>query len=408
VIGRNVYVKATEGSVRQQLPVSTTFDQRFKTDDRGVYRIYGLPASRFIVSVQGDAPSRSTWIFHPGVTEEAQAGQIDVVAGRVIENVDIKLPPITRVYGASGRVVDQATGKPVSKIRLGWGMLVDNHTRSFFSANDPLSDEQGVFHILNLATGRYAVYVPMNSRSEYYSDELVFELTDQDVTGLEIRARPAASLSGVVVIEGSRDPSVLSELQHLVVSVGRHTGGPEIGASATVGADGRFRIPGLPPDRFLFYLSSETPRRRFSLSGVERDGVRLPDWIEVADGEQVTGLRVIVAYNAGVVRGQVQIVGGTLPEGSRLRASSRRADLPGQPSYAPVVTVDAAGRFLIDGLATGVHEISLMVFVPSKSGGRLLSPLRPPVRQSVSVTSGAESEVTFTLDLNAPKVKEEK
>jgi hypothetical protein len=45
--------------------------------------------------------------------------------------------------------------------------------------------------------------------SEYYSDEVVFDVTDQDVSGLEIRARRGASLSGVVVIEGARDPSVL-------------------------------------------------------------------------------------------------------------------------------------------------------------------------------------------------------
>jgi hypothetical protein len=385
------------------LPVTSAGGSRFKTDDRGVYRIYGLPAGRYIV--RSEAPGQAGWTFHPGVIEESQARPIDVVAGNVVENVDIKLPPTTRVYEASGRVVDEATGQPIPKVAVGCGEMRDGDKRAIVSACCP-ADERGAFRITNLAPGRYAVSVPINSLSEYYSDEVVFEVADQDVTGLEIKARRAASLSGVVVVEDARDPSVTSDLSHLRITVFRQAGG--LGTGGNVWADGSFRIPGLPPDKFRFNLSSITQRQRFWLMGAERDGVRLPGWIEVAAGEQVTGLRLIVAYGAGVVNGQVQVVGGTLPQGARLSVSARRADLPGRPSSAPVVSVDARGRFFLEGLATGVHEISLMVFVPSPTGGTLLSPLRAPVRQTVSVTSGAESQVTLVLDLNAPSVKEEK
>jgi len=404
VVGQNIYIRATDPSALQQLPSMSANDSRFKTDDRGVYRIYGLPAGRFTVSVLSGRPGEG-WIFHPGVTEESRAGQIDIVAGRVVENIDIKLPPLTRVYEATGRVVDEATGQLIPRISVGRSVLEANSNKAVGMIGGQPVDEHGAFRFQNLAPGRYAVYVSIGG-GEYYSDEVVFDITDQDVTGLEIRARRAASLSGVVVIEGSRDPSVLSELSRLRVWVGRMAGG--MGAGGDVGADGRFRISGLPPDKFQFNLSWRTQQRRPSLLGIERDGVRLPHWIEVATGEQVTGLRLIVAFGAGVVRGQVQIVGGTLPEGARLSVSARRADLPNRPSSASGVTVDSRGRFLIEELTTGVHEISLMVYVPSQSGGSMLSPLRPPVRQTVSVTSGAESNVTLTLDLNAPSVKEEK
>jgi hypothetical protein len=340
------------------------------------------------------------------VTEESRAVQVEVLAGNVVENVDIKLPPITPVYEASGRVVDEATGQPIPKIMVGWSALEANGNKAIVSMGGPTVDDRGAFRLTNLAPGRYAVHVMMNSGSEYYSDEIVFVVIDQDVAGLEIRARRAASLSGVVVIEGSRDPSFLSDLSHLLVSVHRLSGG--MGAMAQVSADGRFRIHGLPPDKFRIYLHSRTQRHRFSLLGVERDGVRLPEGIVVAAGEQVTGLRLIVAYGSGVVHGRVQIVGGALPEGARLSVSAQRADLPGQPSSASNVSVDVRGRFLIEGLATGVYEISLTVFVPSQSGGRRLSPLRPPVKQTVSVMSGTESEVTLVLDLNTPSGKEEK
>src|SRR5262249_8831714 len=156
----------------------------------------------------------------------------------------------------------------------------------------------------------YSVSVAIGG-GEYYSDEVFFDVTDQDVTGLEVRARRAASLSGVVVIEGVGDPSIPADLSHLHILAFRQAGGPGTGVNAE--ADGGFRIPGLPPDKIRIRISSITQLQRFSLLGIERDGVRLPDGIEVAAGEQVKGLRLIVTYGAGVVRGQVQISGGTLP-----------------------------------------------------------------------------------------------
>src|SRR5215510_12687931 len=290
VIGLEIDTRLTDMRAMQQLPSTTHSDQRFRTDDRGVYRIYGLPAGRFTVSVQSETPGQARRIFHPGMTEESQAAPVDVVSGKVVENVDIKLPPITHVYEASGRVVDEATGQPIPKIRAGWSALEDSSKRNTIYSSDLLVDERGAFRLANLAPGRYSVSVRIDSGSEYYSDEVVFEVTDQDIAGLEIRARRAASLSGVIVIEGARDPPILDDLSHLHISVFRQAGG--LGTGGNVGADGRFRIPGLPPDKFRFDLHSWTQRQRFWLLGVERNGVRLPDLIEVAAGEQVTGLRL--------------------------------------------------------------------------------------------------------------------
>jgi hypothetical protein len=404
VIGQELFLRFTDPRKQQPLPSSRSVGPRFKTDDRGVYRVFGLPAGRYIVSVRSEQRGRSTSTFHPGVTNESQAKPIEVFAGKVVENVDIKLPPISRAYETSGRVVDEATGQPIPKIKLGWGEIGIDGKRVSYIVGGPQTDERGEFRLPNLTPGRYVVHVSSSSLNEYYSDQIAFDIVDQDVAGLEIKARRAASLSGKVVVEGSHDPAILSDLSHIWVAAGRVG---EMGTNVQAGADGRFRFPGLPPGKVWIWVGSNTQRKRLSLLSIERDGAPQPEGIEVSAGEQVTGLRLIVAYGDGVVRGQAQVVGGSLPEDARMSVSARRVDIPRSPDPVEAYSVDARGRFLIEWLATGAYEISLSVYVPPQSG--VAAPRRwPPVKQIISVKSGVESQVTLVLDVSASRGKEEK
>jgi hypothetical protein len=396
VIGRYIRLILIDSRVPQLGRAASLREYRFKTDDRGVYRVYGLPAGRYVVSVESYAHNRRVETFHPNVSERAQASPIDVMAGKVVENIDIKLPPITSAYEVRGRVVDEATGQPLPKIKV-------NCMGGGYHQSAPFVNERGEFSFTPLAPGRYAVFVPIYSLSEYYSERLEFEVVDQDITGLEIKARRAASLSGAVVIEGARDRPTLSDLSHLEVSVsGPGGGGSDVPVQA--GVDGRFRIPGLPPDKYVFQINSKIERQRFWLLGVERDGVLQPEGIEVAAGEQVKGLLVIVAYGTGVVRGQVQVVGGSLPEDVRFEVYTKRADVPSKPTSAWPVSVDASGRFLLEGLTTGEHEITLAPFIPLPDGAKRGTNL-PQVKRTVLVTSGGESQVTFVFNVNPSNAK---
>ncbi len=401
VIGREIFPMLTDVRGQQFLPISSDGGGhlRFKTDDRGVYRLFGLPPGRYIVSVHTGAGGQRIETFHPNVTERSKAIQIEVLAGKAAENVDIKLPPMMNVYEVSGRVIDEATGQPIPKIRV-------SCRGSSYLPGVPEVNERGEFNFNNIPPGRYTVSIPMYSLSEYYSDELIIEVIDQDISGLEIKARRAASLSGRVVIEGVSDPTILSDLSHLRVSVSKLAGGG-FSTSVYAGADGRFRIPGLPPDKFQVSLSSRMQRQNFRLMGVERDGVLQSEGIEVAAGEQVKGLRIIVTYGAGVVHGKVQVSGGSLPENVRFDVMARRTDIPGSPMPAHGVRADARGRFLLEGLTTGIYEIRLTPFIPLPTGGMRMTNW-PQLKQTISVTSGTESQVTFVMDLNPANRKEEK
>src|SRR5262249_60196521 len=84
---------------------------RWQTDDRGVYRIFGLESGQYIVGVgtssDDAAPSMGNHgsyrrTYHPDVIDESKATVIEVKPGGEVEDVDIKLSRQTKSYVASG------------------------------------------------------------------------------------------------------------------------------------------------------------------------------------------------------------------------------------------------------------------------------------------------------------------
>jgi hypothetical protein len=64
------------------------------------------------------------------------------------------------------------------------------------------------------------------------------------------------------------------------------------------------------------------------------------------------------------------------------------------PSH--VGQVDGRGNFIIEGVEAGTYEVIATVITPDRTNQR-------SVRQQVSLTAGATTEVTLTLDASSPK-----
>jgi hypothetical protein len=128
---------------------------------------------------------------------------------------------------------------------------------------------------------------------------------------------------------------------------------------------------------------------------VERENAEVRDGIEIGEAANISGVRVLLAYGNAVIRGQVNVTGGTFPHGTRMMVSARRV---GASTSNPMMMgiqpaeVDTRGRFTIEGLAAGEYELQLRVFGPG-------IPNAPPVKQNVSVPEGGETPVAFALNL---------
>ena len=197
VIGEGVLVAIVEGSRASREPY---FYNRFgydsyQTDNRGVYRIYGLPAGRYLVSVgvsnnndrSGYNRGREYYprTFYPGVTVESKATIIEVSAGGEATGVDITLGRRLRSFTAAGRVVDAESGKPVPDIVIRHGLLFSEDQGSFEDYGGR-SNAKGEFRIESLLPGRYAAIAGANDwvgeleDKNFYSDPVTFQVTDQD------------------------------------------------------------------------------------------------------------------------------------------------------------------------------------------------------------------------------------
>jgi hypothetical protein len=192
-----------------------------------------------------------------------------------------------------------------------------------------------VFKIDDCVPGNYEVKITTTGgpTQGYYSDPLTIQVTDADVVDVEIQAIPGISVSGNLIVLGSKDPSIINALSRSVMSATNLK--PVLRASdrgpagtATVGAGGRFDFVGIRPGKIGF-----TPvnlPEGVTFLRIELDGVPVRDGVTLSAGDRVTGLRVIVAYGTGSINGQIKVEGGVLPTRMNWDLKVRRADGEGE------------------------------------------------------------------------------
>lgn len=393
----------------------------FQTDDRGVYRIYSLSAGRYIISAVGEWASglvrrKSPETFHPDATDRNQAKIIEVKEGAEVTDIDIRLGAGKNTYEAAGRVVDAETGQPLPQVSVICMEAPDKENEGRRYGRQATTDDEGGFKVTDLAPGRYELdlWERMRGSGEHYSEKIRFEVTDSDVSGLEVKAIRGATISGGVIIEGISDPAVKAKLQQMAVGI-QVTGKPESagdgrayerrgGAMAKIAGDGSVRLTGAPPGKVSFYMWGNR-EDIFSIRRIERDGAEIRSAFEIGRGEQITGVRIVVTQADGTIRGQVEIAGVKLPEGCQLQIRATPIKPTAGDEVYPVfhknnryAAADEKGRFVIERLVPGEYELRLNAMVRVGQYNWSSAPGTSEITRRVTVSSGSETMVKLTLD----------
>lgn len=375
------------------------------TDDRGIYRIYGLPAGSYLVSVSvfsaRGKPYRQT--FYPSVTDQSHATVVQVSAGNEVPDINIQLGLPEDAYNISGRVVHAITGQLIPGVSL---IYYVKTVTGDISQGQLLTDSNGNFEVQNGVSGRYAFEVSAtsvrSSKEAFYSDPVVIEVGSSDITDVEVKAYPGASMSGVIVIGNTEDTATSSSLAELDLIASwllpKGAGATTLGAPvsdqvwAAIDAHGNFRFTGLRPPKIKISPSSFPEGYRFLR--IERDGIPIDSEIDISAGEHITGVRIVLSYGTGSIRGQIKVSGGILPPTTMWKVRLLRI---GREEVA-VDLSDAKGHFWIKGLEAGEYElVADMLNIEHQQ----ITPTSPSstIKRKVSVLNNRETEVSLILDL---------
>jgi hypothetical protein len=361
--------------------------QRF-TDDRGVYRIYGLQPGTYVVftrnTFSGPSPyDLDTPTFHPSSTRET-ATEITVASGGEVSGVDI------RYRGDTGHVISGTVtgGGDSPSLYASVSVSLTNATfGSFSGATNIVRRDDGTagFAIHGVPDGAYEI----TARRGGYNNEEPFASTPRqivvrgaDVGGVELKLLPYGSIAGKFTLEAA--PAVcetkrkrsleeaLLALRFEAKSAGSNPAQSRIIAHGLT-EKGEFTIRNLLANRYFldprlpnenWYVKAITTAAATSSPAGARGAARTSSPADVARsgialkaGEKIAGVTVTVADGAAAVSGKV----APANEGSRLPARLRVHLVPAEAGAASDVLRYAEafarsdGSFSLSNIAPGKY-----------------------------------------------------
>jgi protocatechuate 3,4-dioxygenase beta subunit len=331
--------------------------REFRTDDRGVYRIYGLLPGTYLISAGGrsivpvvsgafdsDAPT-----YHPSSTRDT-AAEVTVHSGEELSSIDIRYRDYAG-HALSGTLTGTVSGNSAMNVAL--VVLSDAATQALLGfAVTPLAQGPRGFQFDGIADGEYVVKATASDESAGSPPRRV-TVKGADVTGVELTIAPYASIAGRVVLEPAptaehkagcqprrasaiEETILLARADNPVSRAANDKGQPParplktfnlspIPADSTPNNKGEFKLGRLEAGRqrvIVRFPSEDWYVRRLQLPPLPpateaRDAAR--NGVTVKAGEQVQGLTLTLAEGAAGLRGRVMQAteGVRLPE--RLR-----------------------------------------------------------------------------------------
>jgi len=374
VIGVNVRVQMSRDANGRR--VATGFSREKATDDRGIYRIYGLLPGTYVVLAGGlssyggmesngfdtDVPT-----YAPSATRDT-ATEISVRAGEEMSAVDI------RYRGEQGRIV---SGEVKMAADAAFNVILSASGDGAVPwQTTAYSQSAGSFLFNGIGDGEYqlvAMSFPRDGARELSAAVKKIAVRGADATGIELTTAPLAAISGRVVLEESKAPEcsekqrppfneILVSAWHKDNEAAKETPAAlwSIGAPVAGDAEGNFLLRNLAGGEYYFatrvtakywYLQSIALAPKGSGKAVDATRV----WTKLQMGERLSGLTVTVGQGAASLRGQV--VSEQIPEKLfvfLVPSEQEKADALLR-FYAAPVTPD--GKIVLHNIAPGRYWV---------------------------------------------------
>jgi carboxypeptidase family protein len=368
------------------------------TDDRGIYRIYGLPEGTYVVCAGGSAGGRmnpeidafdsDVPTYAPASTRDT-AQEIIVRPGAEATNVDIQY------RGGSGHTISGRASGPEGNqpgqfmINLVSAGGAPWETRSFQGLTDRGFMLQGV------DDGDYSI-TAISARPD---GELMLSATKEikvrgaDVSGVELAVQPLSSVTGRVVLEETKTTECSDKQRPVFTETVVSAQSNARAASQTIAwvlpltsnADerGSFSVKNLLPGRYFFtaqYFADDWYLKSLSVAPSESTKPGKPvdtarTWITLKPGDRLEGLTITLAQGAGSLRGQIVLSEGqTMAEQLYVYLVPAAKEMADDPLRFYGSVVKAAGRVAFNNVAPGRY----LIFAQAATDESPLAKLRSP------------------------------
>ncbi len=381
--------------------ISTSGGRAALSDDRGVYRIYGLFAGAYVVatgpatSFPGSPFLGVAPVFHPANTRDG-ATEVVVPAGSEVSGIDIryrydyghtvsgKVSGAVTAEGARGSILIRLT-PPGSQIMLANASV------------DPSRGQTG-FELTGIADGDYEISALRfdRERGSAWSAPRRVTVRQANVSGLELGLSPMAVITGKVVVEPLAAPNAetcgKSRQAALPATLN------EILLTAQIVTKMNSSNSSLPPG-FVANMVALAEDGTFSITSLEAGGYRLltdlpgETWyvkslalpasktanagaFTLSAGEKLSVVVVTVAEGAAQIRGKWSGKANSATGGKqRVHLVPADAAVASDVSRYYEAPIQSDGTFALTHLAPGKYWLIVKVAQPLGEGERLVRPL---------------------------------
>jgi hypothetical protein len=367
------------------------------TDDRGIYRLYGLMPGTYVISAGGPARSYGGLIsgaYDNDVPTYAPSSGRDTAMEVVVHSGE-EITADIQYHGEPGHVISGTLAGLVQPSSQGMGgamgtiTLADVRSHAVVTSTGAGAMTNNTFAFSGVPDGDYEVLAQqyLQSRDLMISDPRRLKVRGADINGVSMSLAPLASIAGRVVLESNPPADCVkgqaNALQETVISARRFTPEPTPANSKTAKTESIAEVPlatanqaadGVPDPkgdfalrnlhRGPFHIDAQLPGTGWYLRSIalgppsttaKPSDPNIPrDGLTLKPAEKVTGLTVIINEGAASLRGHI-----SAGEGQRAPAGLRVYLVPAERESADNVlrffeaAVDTNGGFALDNLAPG-------------------------------------------------------
>ena len=314
-----------------------------KTNDRGIYRVFGLEPGQYLVFARPShwaGAGRPTEIYYREASYRERADLVQAVAGRETGGIDLVLRPAP-VFRVAGKVVGLNPDE-LSRLRIVAATAPDP-PQSSVSYSTPV-ERDGSF-VFDLPAGAYSVMAPRPGGLTMIRRRLEVAA---NITGLLLQPARPGRLSGRLFFRAAEDRPMPHEVSLRAVD---KTGLPDLQMVAR-SPEYRFDSGEITAGTYTLRLASPADGHIMKVTeGSRRSG----EDVMVAEGGE-TAVQIEVARDLVQVRGVAKIRSGApLPQATVALTGTVAPSLEVQ-----VVQADQRGRFIFPAVRPGEYVVCVL------------------------------------------------